>query len=68
MRQFLDVKEAHPEGIVFFRMGDFYEIGALLSVEIASAQMYYRLLNCGFRLPATSGTDNFSDVWRDTPP
>ncbi len=30
--------------------------------------MYYRFLNCGFRLPATSGTDNFSDVWRDPPP
>jgi hypothetical protein len=30
--------------------------------------MYYRLLNCGFRLPATSGSDNFSDVWRDPPP
>ena len=48
--------------------GDFYDIGALFSDEVASAQMYYRLLNCGFRLPATSGTDNFSDVWRDPPP
>jgi hypothetical protein len=27
--------------------------------------MYYRLLNSGFRLPATGGTDNFSNVWRD---
>jgi len=26
------------------------------------------LLNAGFRLPATGGTDNFSDVWRDPPP
>ena len=26
MRQFLEVKETHPEGIVFFRMGDFYEM------------------------------------------
>jgi len=26
MRQFLEVKEGHPEGIVFFRMGDFYEM------------------------------------------
>jgi hypothetical protein len=30
--------------------------------------VYYRLLNCGFRLAATSGTDNFSDVGRDPPP
>jgi TolB protein len=48
--------------------GDFYDIGALVSDEIASATFYYKLLNCGFRLAATSGTDNFSDVWRDPPP
>jgi TolB protein len=48
--------------------GDFFDIGALVSDERASAEMYYRLLNCGFRLAATSGTDNFSDVWRDPPP
>jgi TolB protein len=48
--------------------GDFYDIGALVSDEIASAGFYYRLLNCGFRIAATSGTDNFSDVWRDPPP
>ena len=48
--------------------GDFYDIGALVSDELASAEMYYRFLNCGFRIAATSGTDNFSDVWRDPPP
>jgi hypothetical protein len=48
--------------------GDFYDIGALWSDELASADFYYRLLNAGFRLPATGGTDNFSDVWRDPPP
>ena len=26
MKQFLEIKEAHPEDIVFFRMGDFYEM------------------------------------------
>jgi DNA mismatch repair protein MutS len=26
MRQFLDVKERHPDAIVFFRLGDFYEM------------------------------------------
>ncbi len=30
--------------------------------------MYYRILNAGFRLAATGGTDNFSDVWRDPGP
>jgi TolB protein len=48
--------------------GDFYDIGALVSDEVASSEFYYRLLNCGFRIAATSGTDNFSDVWRDPPP
>jgi TolB protein len=49
-------------------LGDFYDIGALWSDELASAEFYYRLLNAGFRLPAGGGTDNFSDVWRDPPP
>ena len=49
-------------------LGDFYDIGALWSDELASASFYYRLLNAGFRLPATGGTDNFSDVFRDPPP
>ena len=48
--------------------GDYYDIGAVWSDELSSAEMYYRFLNCGFHLPATSGTDNFSDVWRDPPP
>ena len=26
MRQYRDVKEQHPDGILLFRMGDFYEI------------------------------------------
>jgi TolB protein len=49
-------------------LGDFYDVGALWSDELASARFYYRLLNAGFRMPATGGTDNFSDVWRDPPP
>ena len=48
--------------------GAFYDIGALVSDEVASADMYYKFLNCGFRIAATSGTDNFSDVFRDPPP
>jgi len=48
--------------------GDYYDIGAIWSDEMSSAELYYRLLNCGFRIAATSGTDNFSDVWRDPPP
>jgi TolB protein len=48
--------------------GDFYDVATLYSDEIVSSQMYYRFLNCGLRIPATSGSDNFSDVYRDPPP
>ena len=37
--------------------GNFYDIGALVSDEIGSAEMYYKLLNCGFRIAATSGRE-----------
>ena len=45
--------------------GDFYDIVSIASDELASADMYYHMLNVGVRLPATGGTDNFSNVWRD---
>jgi TolB protein len=48
-------------------LGDYYDIGALWSDERGSADFYYRLLNAGFRVAATGGTDNFSDVWIDPP-
>ncbi len=48
--------------------GDFYDVASLWSDELGSAEIYYRSLNCGFHLPATAGTDNFSDAWRDPPP
>jgi len=49
-------------------LGDFYDVASLYSNEAPSARMYHRLLNAGFRLAATGGTDNFPDVWRDPPP
>ena len=49
-------------------LGDYYDIGSLYSDERGSADFYYKLLNAGFHLPATGGTDNFSDVWLDPPP
>lgn len=48
-------------------LGDYYDIGSLYSGEIESASFYYRLLNAGFRIPTSAGTDQFSDVWRDPP-
>jgi TolB protein len=48
--------------------GDFYDVASLPSDEMASTDVYYRMLNTGLRIAATGGTDNFSDVWRDPPP
>ena len=48
--------------------GDFYDVVSAFSDELASADVYYRILNSGFRLPVTGGTDNFSDAYRDGPP
>lgn len=45
--------------------GDFFDVVSIASDELASAEMYYRMLNSGLRIPATGGTDNFSDAWRD---
>jgi TolB protein len=48
--------------------GDFFDVASLSSDEIGSAEFYDRLLNCGFHLAASAGTDNFSDVALDPPP
>ncbi|MEJ2539088.1 MAG: CehA/McbA family metallohydrolase [Gemmatimonadota bacterium] len=45
--------------------GDFYDLVSIASDEMNSAAIYYHMLNVGVRLPATGGTDNFSNVWRD---
>ncbi len=49
-------------------VGDFYDVICFWYDELANAEMYYRILNAGFRVAATGGTDNFSDVWRDPGP
>ena len=48
--------------------GYFYDVICFPYDELDNAEMYYRLLNAGFRIAATGGTDNFSDVWRDPGP
>lgn len=45
--------------------GDYYDIVSIASDEMMGASMYYHMLNVGVRLPASGGTDNFSNVWRD---
>lgn len=48
--------------------GDFYDVVNYPYDDLVNARMYWRFLNAGFRLPATGGSDNFADVWRDAPP
>jgi len=48
--------------------GDFFDVANYPYDDIHNAEMYWRFLNAGFRLPATGGSDNFADVWRDAPP
>ncbi len=48
--------------------GEFYDVACIFSDELASAHMYHRILNSGFRLAATGGSDDFGNVWRGSPP
>lgn len=43
---------------------DFLELGNIWSDEVTTARVWYRLLNCGYRLAAAAGTDAMPDVWR----
>jgi hypothetical protein len=47
---------------------DFYDVVCVWSDELASAEMYYRFLNSGFRIAATGGSDTPANVWRAPPP
>lgn len=47
--------------------GAFYDVLCIPYDAFENAEMYYRLLNSGFQLSATGGSDNFADVWRDPP-
>ncbi len=44
---------------------DYYEALGFVDEYVATATVWYRLLNCGFRLPAGAGTDamaNFASL------
>lgn len=47
---------------------DFYDVVCIWSDEMASAEMYYKALNSGFRIAATGGSDTPANVWRAPPP
>jgi hypothetical protein len=41
---------------------DALDVMSYPGVELDTARLWYRLLNCGFRLPATAGTDTFMNL------
>ena len=45
-------------------VADFVDVACIWSDELATAGIWYRLLNTGSRIPATAGTDAMTDIWR----
>ena len=45
-------------------VADFVDVACIWSDELGTAEIWYRLLNTGSRIPATAGTDVMSDIWR----
>ncbi len=45
-------------------LADFVDVACIWSDELGTAQIWYRLLNTGSRIPATAGTDAMTDIWR----
>jgi hypothetical protein len=41
---------------------DALDVMSYPGLELETARLWYRLLNCGFRLPATAGTDTFMNL------
>jgi TolB protein len=48
--------------------GDFYDVTNIPYDDLLNAEMYYRYLNAGFRIPATGGSDDFGNSWNGGPP
>jgi len=59
MQQYLRIKADHPNELVFYRMGDFYELFH------DDAKTAARLLDVTLTARGKSGAD--SDVWRAIP-
>lgn len=45
-------------------LADFVDLSCIWSDELGTAEVWYRLLNTGSRIPATAGTDTMTDIWR----
>ncbi|MFQ5465077.1 MAG: DNA mismatch repair protein MutS, partial [Thermodesulfobacteriota bacterium] len=62
MRQYMEVKEANPDAIVFFRMGDFYEMffddartaSRVLGITLTSRDKAKKIPMCGFPFHAAT--------------
>ncbi|VAW38752.1 DNA mismatch repair protein MutS [hydrothermal vent metagenome] len=63
MRQFLDIKAEHPDALLFFRMGDFYEMffedarvaSDLLGIALTSRDKEKKIPMCGVPFHAAMG-------------
>jgi TolB protein len=49
---------------VALRKIDYYDVMCIWSDEYNTADEWYRVLNLGFRLPASAGTDAMTNYWR----
>ncbi len=49
---------------VALRNVDYFDLMSIWSDEFAGEQVWYRTLNLGFRVPASSGSDAMTDYWR----
>ncbi|MCG8468768.1 MAG: CehA/McbA family metallohydrolase, partial [Gemmatimonadetes bacterium] len=45
-------------------LADFVDVSCIWSDELGTAEIWYKLLNTGSRIPATAGTDVMTDIWR----
>ena len=43
---------------------DYFDVMCIWSDEYVSASVWYRVLNLGFRVPASAGTDAMTNYWR----
>ncbi len=43
---------------------DYYDVMCIWSDEYVAAEVWYRLLNLGFKIPASAGTDAMTNYWR----
>ena len=43
---------------------DYYDLMCIWTDEYVVSEVWYRLLNLGFKIPAAAGTDAFSNYWR----